>query len=275
MMRLILFFLMAFLSVVGHAAENNDLSACQADLKNLIVPNFKTVMNKNDISLDLAENDNGVYKVRLFVGADNPNKQVSIGWVVLDTNKYTAYDITRDDEHPDKLNVDASKYKSFVGKCLNDKNSSKKIVNTSLPFVFDKYYRCATGEGKTDDCNRYHAYPSNTIEHDIRSQIDSSIDTVFLLPSIFDFRIFLAGRAETDVNVYYLYVFRGNKLISKELVGKMDGVSIITFDISKDYLVTTYERKGTILSKIKNVAHLKLDGSGKFITCPNSNPTCK
>jgi hypothetical protein len=110
---------------------------------------------------------------------------------------------------------------------------------------------------------------------DLRRQIDASIDTVFFLPAMHDLKIVLAGRTETDVNVYELYVFKGSQLVSQQEVGKMDGASIVTFDISKNYLITTYERKGIVQSKISKVIHLKLDDSGKFITCPHANPTCK
>ncbi|WP_211460487.1 hypothetical protein [Collimonas silvisoli] len=277
-MRSILFALVAFISVACQAADKPGILDCQAELTGLIVSNIKTEMNKKDISVELTENDNGVYKVRMFVAADNPNKQVSIGWVVLDTNKSSAYDITKDDEHPEKLNIDANKYKNFSEKCLKhvNKGGAQVIVDTKLPFVFDKYYQCVGGTGKADECgDRFHAYPDNTVRSELRNQIDSSMDTVLFMPSINDLKIILAGRAETDVNIYYLYVFRNNKLISKEMVGKMDGTSIVTFDISKNYLITTYERRGAMSSKVKNVNHFKLNENGGFIVCAKLNPECK
>ncbi|WP_061945427.1 hypothetical protein [Collimonas pratensis] len=235
-------------------------------------------MPKKDISAELAENDSGVYKVRLFVAADNPNQQVSIGWVILDTNKSSAYDITRDDEHPDKLNLDAGKYKSFSDKCLKpaNKDASQAITGTRLPFAFDRYFQCATGAAKADECaDRFHAYPVSALGSELRSQIDSSMDTVLFLPPVADLKVVLAGRAETDVNIYILYAFKNGKLVAKQTVGKMDGETILTFDISKDYLITTYERNGSIKSKIKNVGHFKMNNDGKFIVCTTANPTCK
>ncbi|NKI71266.1 hypothetical protein GN109_17725 [Collimonas pratensis] len=277
-MRRIFLVLISLFSATSFAAEQSGASSCQSDLKNLIVPSIKTAMPKKDISAELAENDGGVYKVRLFVAADNPNKQVSIGWVVLDTNKSSAYDITRDDEHPDKLNLDAGKYKSFSDKCLKpaNKDASQAIAGTRLPFAFDRYFQCATGAAKADECaDRFHAYPVSALGSELRSQIDSSMDTVLFLPPVADLKVVLAGRAETDVNIYILYVFRSNKVVAKQTVGKMDGDLILTFDISKDYLITTYERKGGIQSKIRNVAHLKMDNDGKFLVCTSVNPTCK
>lgn len=277
-MRIIFFVLISFFFTASFAAEQSGVSSCQSDLKNLIVPNIKTAMPKKDISAELAENDGGVYKVRLFIAADNPNKQVSIGWVVLDTNKNSAYDITRDDEHPDKLNLDAGKYKSFSDKCLKPANkaASQAIAGTRLPFAFDRYFRCATGAAKADECaDRFHAYPVSALGSELRNQIDSSMDTVLFLPPVADLKMVLAGRAETDVNVYILYAFKNDKLVAKQTVGKMDGGMILTFDISKDYLITTYERNGSIKSKIKNVGHFKMNNDGKFIVCATANPTCK
>ncbi|RDD83626.1 hypothetical protein DVJ77_03365 [Dyella tabacisoli] len=277
-MRTLLFAIAILFSLTGHAAGNPNKSACQADLKNLVVPNFKTAMNKSDISVDIDENDHGVYKVRLSVAADNPGKQVSIGWVTLDTNKGTAYDISKDDRHPETLHVDAGKYQNFIDTCLHpvNKSANEALANTHLPFAFETYFRCATGAEKANDCStRFHAYPVSAVGNELRNQIDSSIDTVFFLPPLGDLKIILAGRTETDVNAYELYVFKGNKRVSKELIGNMDDDSMVTFDISKDYLITTYARKGTIQSKISKVTHLKLDGSGNFITCADANPTCK
>ncbi|WP_266167829.1 hypothetical protein [Dyella subtropica] len=274
----ILFALVALISVACEATDRSDISACQADLAGLIVPNIKTEMNNKDISVELAENDSGVYKVRMFVASDNPGKQVSIGWVVLDTNKGIAYDITKDDEHPEKLNIDANKYKNFSEKCLGRVNNggAQVIVDTKLPFVFDKYYQCVVGSGKKDECgDRFHAYPDNAVGGELRGQIDPSMDTILFMPSIYDLKVILAGRAEADVNIYYLYVFRDVKLISKEMVGKMDGESILTFDISKNYLITTYERKGAMSSKISNVNHFKLSENGDFVVCQKLNPECK
>lgn len=264
-------------SVIGHAADET-IAACQADVKQLVLPGLKTPMNKSDISFDIAENDHGAYMARLFVSADNPDKQVSIGWVVLDTNTNSVYDITKDDRHPEKIKVDAGKYQSFIDRCLNrkDKNSAEPVLDTHLPFVYDTYYQCSTGAGRESSCHeRFHAYSMTDLASDLKGQVNASMDTVFFLPAMRDLKVILAGRTETDVNVYELYVFKGNRLVSQQEVGKMDSASIVTFDISKDYLVTTYERKGTVQSKISKVIHLKLDDSGKFITCTNTNPTCK
>ncbi|WP_244146539.1 hypothetical protein [Paraburkholderia sp. BCC1876] len=98
--------------------------ACQNELRELIVPSLQHVfMKKKDIRVEMEDHTSGVYSVRLFVPADSPDnldKQVSIGWVNLDTGTMRALDVTRDPEHPDVLKVDARKYKNFVSMCLGD-----------------------------------------------------------------------------------------------------------------------------------------------------------
>jgi hypothetical protein len=66
---------------------------CRDQLRDLIVPSLQHVeMSKKDIQAELAEvvsGSPGVYSVRLYAAADssdNLDKQVSIGWVNLDTN---------------------------------------------------------------------------------------------------------------------------------------------------------------------------------------------
>ncbi|MFM0526423.1 hypothetical protein PQR11_15730 [Paraburkholderia strydomiana] len=97
---------------------------CQNELRELIVPPLQHVfMKKKDIRVEMEDQARGVYSVRLFVPADSPDnldKQVSIGWVNLDTNTMQALDVTRDPDHPDVLKVDGDKYKNFVSMCLAD-----------------------------------------------------------------------------------------------------------------------------------------------------------
>jgi hypothetical protein len=98
--------------------------SCQTELRELIVPSLQHVfMKKKDIRVEMEDHARGVYSVRLFVPADSPDnldKQVSIGWVNLDTNTMQALDVTRDPGHPDVLKVDGDKYKNFVSMCISD-----------------------------------------------------------------------------------------------------------------------------------------------------------
>lgn len=106
------------LSTVAYAEPG----ACTKELTQLVVPPLQHVfMKKSDIQTELSDNSAGVYSVRLFVAADSPDnldKQVSIGWVNLDTHSMRAYDITRDPDHPEILNVSEKLYRDYVSKCL-------------------------------------------------------------------------------------------------------------------------------------------------------------
>jgi len=110
---------LSFFAEVGHAALS---ATCNQELRDLVVPPLKGVtMNKKDVRVELEDHNSDVYSVRLFVVADSPDnldKQVSIGWVNLDTNKMKAFDVTDDPNSRIELRVSGSKYKSFVGRCL-------------------------------------------------------------------------------------------------------------------------------------------------------------
>lgn len=96
---------------------------CRSELRELVAPPLEHVaMNKKDIQADIEDVSDGVYSVRLYVAADSPDnldKQVSIGWVNLDTNSMKALDVTRDPEHPDVLKVNEAKYRKFISNCIH------------------------------------------------------------------------------------------------------------------------------------------------------------
>ncbi|MCL4665533.1 hypothetical protein [Burkholderia pseudomallei] len=104
---------------------------CKSELRELVVPPLEHVaMNKKDIHADIEDVSDGIYSVRLYVAADSPDnldKQVSIGWVNLDTNSMKALDVTRDPEHPDVLKVNESKYRKFISDCIH--KPSKAVSN--------------------------------------------------------------------------------------------------------------------------------------------------
>lgn len=99
---------------------------CRSELRELVVPPLEHVaMDKKDIQADIEDVSDGVYSVRLYVAADSPDnldKQVSIGWVNLDTNSMKVLDVTRDPEHPDVLKVNEAKYRKFISDCISKKS---------------------------------------------------------------------------------------------------------------------------------------------------------
>lgn len=108
----------------GAAFAHASPEVCSGELSALILPPLeRSSMKKQDIQLGIADESDGVYSVRLSLpakGADNPDDQVTIGWVNLDTRAMKALDMTRDPDHPDLLAVDQAKYRKFVSDCLRE-----------------------------------------------------------------------------------------------------------------------------------------------------------
>lgn len=134
--------------------------SCQNELRELIVPSLQHVsMKKKNIHVEMEDHARGIYSVRLFVPADSPDnldKQVSIGWVNLNTNTMQALDVTRDPDHPDLLKVDEGKYRHFVSMCipnLPQKNGNCEQLNAAASkdeslIPADKAGKTVIGEGR-------------------------------------------------------------------------------------------------------------------------------
>jgi hypothetical protein len=281
MMRLILMFLVVLFSIECSAVEAENKLTCSVDLKNLVLPSFKADKSKNNISAELMDSENGVYRVNMFSDPETADERM-VGEVLINSTTNVVYDSTSGGDHPVKLNLDVGKVKSFVNKCLKNEVTDAFVIS-NLPIRLTE----SDGSGGYSDCfghsnamnrcgRRYHEYKINAVAPYIRNQLDSKIENVLELPSISKLRIFLASSSK-DSYVYFLYVFDDQKLISKEVVGRIGEKATLAFDISKDYLITTYLREtdDDEEPKLKKVIHQKLDSNGKFITCQKSNPTCK
>ncbi|MCX4163048.1 MULTISPECIES: hypothetical protein [Paraburkholderia] len=116
--------------------------SCRQELRALIVPALRdTAFPKTDIQVELpevtyknADASKPLYSVQLFVPAnspENPNRELTIGWVNLDVAKLRVYDVTRNPDRPDVLSVDASRFRDFVSKCMaganRDPSSCEKL----------------------------------------------------------------------------------------------------------------------------------------------------
>lgn len=97
-------------------------AACNRDLRQLLVPALQGVpMTRKNVQAEVDDNNGGVYSVRLFVAADNPDnldRRVTIGWVDLDVSAMKALDVTNDPNSRVALGVNEEKYAAFVKKCL-------------------------------------------------------------------------------------------------------------------------------------------------------------
>lgn len=95
---------------------------CRGELNRLVVPVLRDLpFHKRQIQTNIEDGNSDIYSVRLFVAADSPDnldKEVTIGWVNLDTTAKKAYDVSRDPDNKDELRINKSLYRVFLHKCL-------------------------------------------------------------------------------------------------------------------------------------------------------------
>jgi|GEM_PF-4666604 len=281
-MRRLLFVLLQFILISHAAAENGNLMSCEDDIRHMLIQALQPphhVEPDTYTSFDQKAKD-GVYTFKLYMPAKPgvSERDMTEGWIQLDSVHNSAYDITFDDENPVKLAIDPQRITNYVAKCLTRKYPPKQagdaIVTTRMPVRLDGIYDCHHSDLESKQCmEHYHEYAIDWVDADIRKCFNASVDTFFLLPSLGDLKIILGlGDHESA-----LYIFKDSTLLTKEVVGNYTDTSDLRFDINKDYLVTTYLRTGkniTRETKISKVAHEKLGLDGKFLECPKANPAC-
>jgi hypothetical protein len=279
LVRIFLFLFFQFLLISHAAAENGNIMACGDDLRNMLLHALPTDRVDPNLYATVEEKHDAVYWVRLHYVVKSGTAPVgmTMGWFHLDTTQNAVYDVTYDDE-PKKLAISAQVVRNYAGKCLTGKaparQSGDNIVTTPLPIRLDAIFDCHHADLELAQCmERYHQYPIDWIDADIRGAFDSSVRSFILLPSLGRLKIVLAmGNPETR-----LHVFDGNVEVTDEVVGDYSDTSDLRFDINKDYLVTTYLRTGknvTLKTKISEVVHEKLRADGGVTVCPKSNPAC-
>jgi len=280
--RFFFFLLVQFLLISHAAAENGNLIACKDDLRNLLIHALPPDSNNATLYPTFTERNDSKYMVKLYVpvpdGDVGPGgREMTMGWVKLDTAQYTAYDVAG--EEPKKLPVDVKAMHAYVAKCLSEQLPARQpgdeVLSTRLPIRLAAILDCYDADVQLHQCiDHYHEYPIDWIDADIRKSFDPWVKSFFLLPPLEDLKVVLASGHANNA----LYVFKNGKLLSKEVVGKSTNISDFSFDINKDYLVTTYLRMDTHITretKISEVRHEKLGLDGKFVECPKSNPACK
>ncbi|MBR8240640.1 hypothetical protein FEP12_03103 [Burkholderia multivorans] len=154
--------------------------ACKNELRELVVPSFQDVaMNKSDIQAEIEDESNGIYSVRLYVAADSPDnldKQVSIGWVNLDTNSMKVLDVTRDPDHPDELKVDEEKYRKFVSDCIRASSKTVSMCDDLNNRTSETAVRILHSEGKMT------VIGSGRLQFYSAPDLSCKIPGVFILP---------------------------------------------------------------------------------------------
>jgi hypothetical protein len=280
-MRLFFLAVSSLLSVTCCAADPGNLVACKNDLRELVLQDFKTPADKSTLYAALTEKKNDIYTVQIYHNAgsakshagEDPPHRATFGWIALHTKTYTAVDISG--EQPVSVKLDLAKYKNYVDKCIEHdyrrRVGADAVTTTSLPFRLDSLADCYDAdEGAAECLQRFHEYPAVWLDPSRRSQLPAALQTIFILPPLGDLTVYLGIGDVEEV----LYVFKDGKLLSQQTVGVFHGGTIVTFDINKEYLITTYERAGSIDSKINKVEHAKLLASGKFMACSKANPSC-
>lgn len=261
---------------VSLQAHASSYAVCQTSLKQLLLPGFKAKTDSKDVVAEVVEDEGKFYKVRLFNPASKADGAKEIGWATIDANKMAVMNVTRDGQPPTRMNVDAAQLRTFADQCMGqpEKIPEHEFASTGLPMTSEVFFNCAGSFSKSGCSQRYHEQPDSTIPPAVRKQFGQALDTILAMPSMHGLQIYLAAKTQTDDTADYLYIFDGDKLVTTEQLGWTTGDVIVTYDISKDYLVTQYYRTGDMNSKINKVTHMKLRSTGKFDDCPKENPAC-
>ncbi|MDF3081309.1 hypothetical protein KPB01_10135 [Burkholderia sola] len=109
------------LAVQAAAAAPVSPSPCNERLTALIVPALQqTAFARRDVHAAVDERNADVYRIRLFTTPDHPgtpNREATVGWVMLDTRTMQVLDVTRDPDRPDVLKIDRGALSRFVSTC--------------------------------------------------------------------------------------------------------------------------------------------------------------
>lgn len=123
-------------------------------------------------------------------------------------------------------------------------NLERQIKTTILPFDFEEYYEvCIATEESTTACNKnYPSYEFKEVQNFLNTNENVGEPLVFFLPAHEnDYQPVIFAYTESDVEGYFLYIFKDNKEIANLEIGMMDGETIKDFIIRKDYTVEVYE----------------------------------
>ena len=274
-------FLLALLSNDSVAAQ-----ACDEQLHNLIVSNIPpdttfpyTFRNDKSLVTDLNQHKNGLYDV--YVKAKKYGLTVTI-----DTNKNSMYYGDEGSDQSKYWKTPPDSIKSFASQCLKEIVPGN-LEYTSLPITQQDNdntgWRMCLGKAHAmNHCgSKFHEYTQNQLAPAIAKQVDNSLSYFLELPPLSDLTVFLGTSDTQEGYEFVLYVFKGDNLISKEMIGKKTNKVTLDFEIDKDYFV--HQRLGTLVRQetendsgmdFKEI-YKKLDASGKLLKCAKLNTSCK
>ncbi len=129
---------------------------------------------------------------------------------------------------------------------------------------------------------QFHEYTKDQLNPNISKQVGSNLKYFLKLPPLGDLSVFLGETDTPEGDIYMLYVFKGDAMTTKEVIGKRDvGKGFLNFDINKDYSIhqivqnqvrpETEDDSGLDFKEL----YKKLDANGKLLKCTKLNVSCK
>jgi hypothetical protein len=261
---------------------------CDEKLHDLIVSNIPaeegtfpyTERNNKALLTDLEKNKDGLYDI--YVKA----KRYGLT-VIIDTKKNVIYyaDAARDSSKYWK--VSPGTVKDFASQCFKEVTPGNLDI-TELPISIYEgdphgWPECIGHAHAMNHCGlQFHEYTKDQLNPNISKQVGSNLKYFLKLPPLGDLSVFLGETDTPEGDIYMLYVFKGDAMTTKEVIGKRDvGKGFLNFDINKDYSIhqivqnqvrpETEDDSGLDFKEL----YKKLDANGKLLKCTKLNVSCK
>jgi hypothetical protein len=256
-------------------------------LHDLIVPNIPveegtfpyTERNNKSLLTDFEKSKNGLYAIYVKAKRDSLT-------VTIDTNKNAIYyaDEAKDPSKYWKVSPDA--IKSFANSCFKEVVPGNLEV-TDLPISIysgnpNGWPECEGHAHAMNHCGlKFHEYSRDQLDPAISKLVDDKLINFLKLPSLSDLSVYLGKTGPAEGNIYMLYVFKANSVVTKEVIAKETDKTVLNFDIYKDYSIhlnlqnrigpETEDSTGMDFKEL----YKKLDASGKLLKCTKLNVSCK
>ena len=258
--------------------------SCDEKLKALILScsNFKTPFSKKDMHAEIVEEDeNGVYKIRLFEYGTGVEATSTQGWLELNVNDKSLKDVTTDPMKPVILKYNPQQFKEYVEGCLGKKPNQQtpqeafnlfyeKLPHHSLPLAYS--YDFVLDLPGTQELNGKLYSFFESIQDDI---IDLSNSRIAKILSLDTNRLFVLFAHDKRGENYFLLVSmnKENKLIdklpiycSKDIKWKNNVENCyLDYKITKQYRITLRETIALADSDVVIKERVFKIKGGKFI----------
>ncbi len=281
-------FLPLFCSIAFGLSSTTTLAAqtCDEKMHDLIVSNIPvsttfpyTVRNDKSLVIDLEGNKDGLYDVELSA------KRFGLT-VYIDTNKNAIYYSTDAKDSSKYWKVSSDTIKDFANSCFKEVVPGNLEV-TDLPISIyagnpHGWPECEGHAHAMNHCGlKFHEYSRDQLDPAISKQVDDKLINFLKLPSLSDLSVYLGKTTAAEGDIYMLYVFKGNSVVTKEVIAKNTNQTILNFDLYKDYSIhlNLQNRVGPQTENDDGMHYTeiykKLDTSGKLLKCTKLNVSCK